>query len=288
MTGTVLAALGLVAGDILVRALRLRTLLGGVPPATVGSAVAVNAYGDAASAVTPARLGGEPARFLGLRERGVPIPAILVVLATERVVDMGLAAVVTVIAISFLGARGFGEVTAFLDRFTSPEVLPWVLAVAALVVAFAGVAVWFRRRIPPTARESLREALTHARTIAGPRLLAAIGLTGLSMAARVAILPVLMWGAGALTDPLAAAVGSFGLIYAQLVLPTPAGAGGVELAFVVGLAPHLMAAEVASLLIAWRVLTLVIPAGLGGVVFVLRGRLVGREKRDKRDSGMTG
>jgi len=283
MTGAVLVALGLVAGDILVRALRLRVLLGAVAPRAVGSAVVVNAYGDAASAVTPARLGGEPARFFALRERKTPAAAALVVLATERVVDMGLAAVVTVIAISFLGARGFGEVAAFLDRFTSPDVLPWMAGIAVLLVAFAGIAVWYRRRIPPTARESLRDALAHARTIAGPRFVAAIGLTGLSMGARVAILPVLLWGVGALTDPLAAAVGSFALIYAQLLLPTPAGAGGVELAFVVGLAPHLATTQVATLLVTWRVLTLVIPAGLGATVFLWRGRLFGGEKREKRE-----
>jgi uncharacterized membrane protein YbhN (UPF0104 family) len=88
------------------------------------------------------------------------------------------------------------------------------------------------------------------------------------MAARVSVLPVLLWGAGALRDPVTAVVGSFALIYAQLLLPTPAGVGGVELGFVFGVAPLLPPVEVAGLLVTWRVLTVGVPAGLGGLLFV--------------------
>jgi len=258
-----LVALVLVAADIFIRALRVRTLLGAAWSGTLGSAVAVDAYGDAASAITPARLGGEPARFLALRRSGAPAPAVVAVLATERMVDLGLAALVTLAAAGLLGARGFGDVGAYLARFTSPRVVPWVVVVAVLLVAAGAVAVRLRHRFPSAAAESLRDAASHLRAIAAPRFLAAIGLTVLSMAARVAILPVLLSAAGALGDPLTAGVGSFALIYAQLLLPTPSGAGGIELAFVVGLAPHLTPSQVTTLLVAWRVYTLVLPAGLG-------------------------
>ncbi len=60
-----------------------------------------------------------------------------------------------------------------------------------------------------------------------------------------------------------AAVGSFALIYAQLILPVPAGAGGVELGFVAGVSPLLSPTQTAALLVTWRVYTLVLPAGLG-------------------------
>jgi uncharacterized membrane protein YbhN (UPF0104 family) len=63
-------------------------------------------------------------------------------------------------------------------------------------------------------------------------------------------------------------VGSFALIYSQLLLPTPAGVGGVELGFVAGFAPMLSGAETASLLVTWRIYSLGIPAGLGGVLFM--------------------
>jgi uncharacterized membrane protein YbhN (UPF0104 family) len=71
-----------------------------------------------------------------------------------------------------------------------------------------------------------------------------------------------------LTDPITVLVGSFALIYSQLILPTPAGAGGVELGFVMGFAPTLDAPRIVSLLVAWRVYSLVLPAGLGVLLFV--------------------
>jgi len=269
MTSTILGMVGallLAIADIGVRALRLRILLGPVEPRRLTSAVAVNALGDVASALTPARLGGEPARFLALRGRGAPTSASAVVLATERVVDTGLAAVVTAVAAVLLGARGFADVSGLAARFASPGALPWMIAVAVLVIAFATVAVRFRARFPRVG-PSLRDAVSHAKAMVGVRLVAAIGLTTVSMVARVAILPLLLWGSGALRDPVAVVMGSFALIYAQLLLPTPAGVGGVELGFVLGVAPLLPPAEVARLLLVWRAITVGVPAGLGAIVF---------------------
>ena len=262
----ILGALLLAGVDVAVRAGRLRVLLGPAEPRGLGAAAVVNALGDAASALTPARLGGEPARFLALRNRGTPASAAAVVLATERIVDMGLAAVVAVGAAALLGTRGLGDVADYAARFASPSALPWMLAVALLVIAFATAAVRFRKRLPRV-EASLRDVLVQARAIAGPRLVAAVGLTIASMASRVAILPVLLWGADALTDPLAVVVGSFALIYAQLILPTPAGVGGVELGFVLGVAPLLPPVEVARLLLTWRAITLGVPVGLGAGLF---------------------
>jgi uncharacterized protein (TIRG00374 family) len=266
MIWATVGALLLAGMDVVVRALRLRMLLGPAVPKGVGAAVVVNALGDAASALTPARLGGEPARFLALRHRGTPTPVSAVVLATERVVDMGLAALMTVVGVVLLGARGFEDVSAIAGRFASPRVWPWMLAVTVLVIAFATAAIWFRTRFPRVGL-SLRDAVSHAKAMVGARLAAAIGLTIVSMAGRVAILPVLLWGSGALRDPVAVVVGSFALIYAQLLLPTPAGVGGVELGFVLGVAPLLPPPDIARLLVAWRAITVGVPAGLGVVLF---------------------
>jgi hypothetical protein len=78
-------------------------------------------------------------------------------------------------------------------------------------------------------------------------------------------------------------VGSFALIYSQLLLPTPAGAGGVEIGFVAGFASSLSGAEVASLLVTWRLFSLVLPAGLGGVL-LLRDLL--RRRRSARTAAV--
>ena len=76
----------------------------------------------------------------------------------------------------------------------------------------------------------------------------------INLATRVAILPVL-----ALTLPIPPAmgplaVGSFALLYSQLVLPTPSGAGAVELGFLGGAAGDLGSGE-GWLLLAWRFYT---------------------------------
>ena len=58
-----LGALALVVADVVVRALRIQQLLA----VALGRAIVVNTCGDALAAVTPARLGGEPIRFVGFQ-----------------------------------------------------------------------------------------------------------------------------------------------------------------------------------------------------------------------------
>jgi uncharacterized membrane protein YbhN (UPF0104 family) len=82
-------------------------------------------------------------------------------------------------------------------------------------------------------------------------LIASVPLSFVNVAARVAILPVL-----ALTLPHPPAIGplalgSFALLYSQLVLPTPSGAGAVELGFLGGAAGNLGSGS-GWLLLAWR------------------------------------
>src|SRR2546429_9216683 len=67
-----LLALTLLALDCLVRAWRIQlaTWTSGAR-LSFGDAFRLNLYGEAASQLTPNRLGGEPARFLGLTEAGL-------------------------------------------------------------------------------------------------------------------------------------------------------------------------------------------------------------------------
>ena len=95
--------------------------------------------------------------------------------------------------------------------------------------------------------------------------MASIPLSFINLATRVAILPVL-----ALTLPSPPAMGplvlgSFALLYSQLVLPTPSGAGAVELGFLGGAAGDLGSGE-GWLLLAWRLYTNGIGVILGVVL----------------------
>jgi uncharacterized membrane protein YbhN (UPF0104 family) len=93
---------------------------------------------------------------------------------------------------------------------------------------------------------------------------ASVPMSVVNLAARVAILPVL---ASTLPEapPLGPMLlGSFALLYSQLVLPTPSGAGAVELGFLGGAAGDL-GDRSGWLLLAWRIYT----NGLGVVLGVV-------------------
>src|SRR5256886_15361405 len=76
-----LLALALLGVDCLVRAWRIQLAVwtaGG--RLSFRDAFRLNLYGEAASQLTPNRLGGEPARFLGLHQAGLrPVTAIVAI-----------------------------------------------------------------------------------------------------------------------------------------------------------------------------------------------------------------
>src|SRR5881409_2061656 len=261
-----LAALALCAADVVVRAVRLRLLVPGAPDLSLWRAVTINAYGDAASAVTPARLGGDPARFLGFRRAGVETPRALAGLALEALIDGVLLAVATVVlGLAFADTAAAG-VRHLVTLATGPKARLLVALVLALAVASAAAARWYRRHIPARAVGSLTGAWQRARRLAWPRVTLAATLTTLSMTLRIALLPVLVAGQPGLATG-ALVLGSFTLLFGQLALPTPAGAGAVELGFVGGFAGTMSAGALATLLLAWRVYTLILPAALGALLF---------------------
>jgi uncharacterized membrane protein YbhN (UPF0104 family) len=141
-------------------------------------------------------------------------------------------------------------------RLASTGVESWPVLVAIVLVSIA-VYIHTRRVATPSVhqvRRPIRRVLVYWRRIPIGVLLATLPLSFLNLATRVAILPVL-----ALTLPTPppigpTAVGSFALLYSQLVLPTPSGAGAVDLGFVSGAAGELGQAE-AWMLFLWRFYT---------------------------------
>jgi uncharacterized membrane protein YbhN (UPF0104 family) len=250
----------LLAVDLLARSLRLHWLLRGAGyRLPVPSLCASILFGDAAAAVTPMRLGGEPARWLGLLSGGVAARVAAAVLALEMVSYLGVVAVSGAAAAWLLGAGWWADVGPRLGA-RAGEGLPWVIAVVAASVA---VWVWVRRRparrpaaaAPAPAVVALRGAL-------GWPLLAVVPLTLASITARLAMLPVL---AQTLPDPPAPGVlimGSFALVYGQLFFPTPGGAGAVELLASAGTAGEL-GGTAGPVFLAWRAITTGIPVVLG-------------------------
>ncbi|HEX6373990.1 MAG TPA: lysylphosphatidylglycerol synthase domain-containing protein [Longimicrobium sp.] len=279
----------LLAVDLLARSLRLHWLLRGAGyRLPVRGLCASILFGDAAAAVTPMRLGGEPARWLGLLSGGVPARVAAAVLAVEMVSYLTVVAISGAAAAWLLGAGWWADVGPRL-AVRADEGLPWLIAVIA---ASAGVWVWVRRR-----RARRPAAAAPAPTMAAVRgavgwpLVAFVPLTLASIAARLAMLPVL---AQTLPDPPAPGVlvmGSFALIYGQLFFPTPGGAGAVELLASAGTAGEL-GGTAGPVFLAWRAVTTGVPVILGFALALrryggaaVRGVLRGEKPPDPSPAG---
>ena len=256
--------IGLCLADYLARAWRIQLLTRGLRfPLRFPDAMAVNLIGDAACSLTPLRLGGEPARLGVMLSAGVPPTASFVAITYEVLAAWP----VIILCAALLLGRHAGE---WWDS-AAPGLLlgmqeswPWVVAVALLTLA-----IWIGvRRYAPSGGHHLgrpvKRMVVHWRRMPWVLLIATAPLSFINLASRVAILPVL-----AATLPSAPPlglmlIGSFALLYSQLILPSPSGAGAVELGFLGGAAGNLGSGE-AKLLLAWRFYT----TGVGLVIGVL-------------------
>ena len=250
---TGLAAL-LLAVDLAVRAWRIQLVVRGVGGRLAfRDALALNALGDAASALTPMRIGGEPARLAGLVMGRVPPAAALLAMGLEVMADVPVTAILAALVAWWL-VPGWWDGAGRAVLRALPSAWYWVAGLAAVAL----VAWWAARRlarltpaasgIPAPRLETLLRG-TRWRVIA-----TSVPLSALNVALRVAILPVLALSLPSRPDPATTIVGSFVLLYGQLALPMPSGVGAVELGFLGGLAGNLGADE-QRLLLAWRVLT---------------------------------
>jgi uncharacterized membrane protein YbhN (UPF0104 family) len=268
-----LICVALVAIDLIARTWRIQWILLGLRfPVSFREVLTLNTVGDAAAAVTPLRLGGEPARLAAMTHARVPLAANVVALLIEVVVMWPIIlAVGGWLAVIY--APHWWRAAAPSMGQTAQEGWHWL----AGVVALSAIAWWLMRRYFPrasyTVRRGTRRALAYTRRMPAWPLLASIPLTLVSVAARVAILPVL-----ALTLPVPPPLGplafvSFALLHVQLLLPTPSGAGVVELGFLGGAVGD-FGGRHRSLLLVWRFYTTFVLVALG---IALGAQRYGRE-----------
>ena len=257
----------LMTADMVARTWRIVWLLRGIGQrVTFMDALVLNAFGDAAAALTPARLGGEPARLAGMLRAGVPpeesVVAISYEVAAAWPVIIGFGAALTwAFAPQWLATTGPAFASAAAGMW------PWLVAVVIATV----VAAFLARRVAVRWAHHIRRPVRRLKSLwrrmpPGP-LLASVPMTAVNLVARTAILPIL---ALTLVDPPAmgpVALGAFALLYSQLVLPTPAGIGGVEFGFLAGAAGSFGAGE-GMLLLLWRFYTVGLGAVLGGYFLI--------------------
>ena len=261
-------ALGLVALDCVVRAWRIQLAVwaaGG----RLGfqDAVRLNLYGEAASTLTPNRLGGEPARFLGLNEARVRPVTSLVAIGVEVAAEWPVFMLLGGALIAYYVPDWQTEARHWLRRHRAGE----LVAVELIALLVLGVIYLLQRMVRSgmirhRVRRQWRVAWAHVRRAPWWLLGAGAVLTVVSIAARALILPALVWGEP--HPPFGQMFfGALTLIHAPLFLPLPSGGGGVEVAFLSGFAGDFGARQV-TLLLLWRFYTAVLLTILGGYVLV--------------------
>ncbi len=243
----------LLVGDLGARALRISTYVRGVG-GSLGfwRALELNAWGDAAAGLTPMRFGGEIARLAGLLRAGVA--------ARLSFLAIGFEVVVAYPVVFLFGGWLIWRYAPDWWRHAAPELRsriadgwPWLVAVLA-VTLLVWIGAWRWRKVALREPErGLHRVRPAWRTLPWWPIAVGIPTSAANVVARTLMLPVLALSLPEHPPFGVLLVGSFVLLYSQLLLPTPAGVGAVDLAFLGGAAGDLGGG--AGLLLAWRFYT---------------------------------
>ncbi len=287
-----LLAFGAVVVELLARSLKLRwsAAAAGIRLPLL-TALRTSLGGDFAAAITPARSGAEPARFLVLRESGLRSSNVLVILYAELFLEVfSLAAVVLVVAIVF---RHAGVVLATLVSLVG--------SYAAVILGIGATALYLSRRNtsgpPPrwaarlrltggrwrtiqTALVKLRTTIDSVERVDTRPAVYAFLASVVHVAIRLTVLPALVLTSTP-TAPLAPlALWPLGFLYGAAVVPAPGGGGAVEMAFRAALGGTIPPQLFAAALIWWRFYTFYIYILLGALA---AGNTVMRAVRKTED-----
>lgn len=234
--------------------------------------------GDFGGAITPARSGAEPARFLVLAEAGIAATNALVVLFAELLLEaLSLAAVVIVIAIVFRYAgRVLGALVGVVGVYAG-----FVLGIAVLAVVLARRDVAFappkwaeriglragRWRVIREWLAKVRMAVEAVRNVKVGWAAAAFLASVVHVGMRLCVLPALVLPAvnePVRIEPLA--LWPLGFLYGAAVVPAPGGGGAVELAFRAALGSVIPPHAFPAALLWWRFYTFYIYIILGAII----------------------
>ena len=259
-------AILLLAIDCVARAIRIQLATwaaGG--RVSFQDALRLNLYGEAASSLTPNRLGGEPARFLGMTWSGLRPVTALVALGVEVAAEWPVFGVVAVA----LAAYYVPDWSEAADRFLTHSLARDLLGIELIALVVLLIIWGLQRLVRPGAirhrvRRQWRVALAHVRRAPWWVLFAGALLTVVSLAARALILPALVWGHHANVPPFGVMFfGSLALLHAPLVVPLPSGGGGIEVAFLSGFAGDFGSGHQVTMLLMWRFYTTILLTILG-------------------------
>jgi uncharacterized membrane protein YbhN (UPF0104 family) len=267
---THLAAFGTTIVELLSRAARTRLLARGLQARlSWRQSMAVQVAADGAGAVTPARIGSDPAKLLILTRSGIDLPRAGAILVGEALSE---AALLTLLALLMAASIRPGGVAAL-------GALTYVVSTGAAVIGALLVSGPNRKRIlralPLSDQrrlvvlQGLRHFASHARKLFGLPAGYVAGVSvaaGLHICARTALLPILCAG---LVNPAqlpALAAWSFTLLYAGALVPLPSAGGMIELGFAAALSHAIPADALIAVMLWWRIYTTYLGALAGALV----------------------
>lgn len=231
-------------------------------PLTLGTAARATLGGDFASAITPSRLGAEPARFVVLSEAGVPAASALLVLFLELFIEM--------ISLLVIGA---GLLLVWNPSLAMAGVAAMVSGYAAVVLGLGAAAyVLSRRRVigppPRWARavginagiwRRMRRGLRHLRgsvdalrTANRRVMLLSLACSIIHIGGRLTILPIIIHAYGGGVAIISLVLWPLVLLYGGALIPAPAGGGAMEFGFTAVMDDIIPATLIGASLIWWR------------------------------------
>ena len=264
-----LLALLALALDVLVRAWRIQ-----LAAWTAGGAlrfwpaVRLNLYGEAASTLTPNRLGGEAARFAGLAQAGLRPVTGLVALGVEVAAEWPVFLLMLGTLVLHYVPNWKAAAEQWLRRHLATDLVAMELVVLGVLVGIYLVQRFVKAgAIRHRVRRQWRVAWAHVRR--APLWVQGVnaGLTAVSLAARALVLPALAWGMADAPPFATMFFGTLALLAAPLLVPLPSGGGGVEVAFLSGFAGEFGGHGV-SMLILWRFYSVILLTIIGAYLMV--------------------
>jgi hypothetical protein len=275
--------------EVLARGLKLKlAALALKIPLDLNAAVRTCVGGDFGAAITPARSGAEPARFLILAEAGVKPADNLLLLWVELSLEMlSLAFAVIVFAVIFTDAgSALHGVLAVVGIYAVVVISIAVVGIALARRSLGGPPSWLaalgvrdhRWDVVRRSLQRVRESTEAVRRAHWGLAIAAYLVSLIHVALRLAILPIIVYALGATSAPLAALVlWPLALFYGAVVAPVPGGGGVIEFGFRHFLGAAIPAFLMGPSLVWWRFYTFYILVIMGALA---TGRTVMRALRD--------
>jgi uncharacterized protein (TIRG00374 family) len=273
-----LACFGAAFLELLTRSIKIRLSAAALRiPLNVRTSLRVSLGGDFGGSITPARSGAEPARFLILREAGMPVGDTLVILFLELFLEMLSLASLAVILAVILGSSS-NEVRGLIGMVAAYS----TVVLAAGIVGYTASNKWAHGAAPAwverlglsdekwhhvqRALQNLRENVTKMRRARWWVMGGSLGFSILHVLLRLTVLPIVVYALGVRVQLGPLMLWPLAIIYGGAAAPVPAGGGLIEVAFRGALDDHIPARVLGAALLWWRVYTFYILLVGGAIV----------------------